>query len=119
MHDAVESLKEAFKNFSLKETSVGNFILNECNLTVKRTTLQPLARNSPDNLEKRHSWIKKWAETTDMNYLQNPGVSFVGREIIIINNERNNRTRTHNREPLYICSNEQLSLSQLNFSCQY
>ncbi|CEG71373.1 hypothetical protein RMATCC62417_07117 [Rhizopus microsporus] len=70
-HDAVESLTEAFENFSLKETSVGNFILNECNLTVKRATLQPLARNSPDNLEKRHSWIKKWAETTDMNYLQN------------------------------------------------
>lgn len=70
-HDAVESLTEAFENFSLKETSVGNFILNECNLTVKRATLQPLTRNSPDNLEKRHSWIKKWAETTDMNYLQN------------------------------------------------
>lgn len=34
----MENLTEAFKNFSLKETSVGNFILNECNLTVKRAT---------------------------------------------------------------------------------
>lgn len=67
----MESLIEVFENFSLKETFVGCFILNDCNLTVKRATLQPLARNSPDNLEKRHSWINKWVETTDMNYLQN------------------------------------------------
>ncbi|KAG1167311.1 hypothetical protein G6F55_009242 [Rhizopus delemar] len=70
-YDAVKNLTEAFENFSLKEISVGNFILNECNLTVQRATLQPLARNSPDDLEKRHSWIKKWVETTDMNCLQN------------------------------------------------
>ncbi|KAI9332752.1 hypothetical protein BD770DRAFT_301157, partial [Pilaira anomala] len=50
--DAVESLTEAFENFNLKTTAVGNFILYECNLTVKRVTLQPLARNSLDNREK-------------------------------------------------------------------
>ncbi|KAG1442173.1 hypothetical protein G6F56_011178 [Rhizopus delemar] len=52
-HDTVESLMKAFENFSLKETSIGNFIFNEGNLIVKRATLQPLVRNSPDNLEKR------------------------------------------------------------------
>lgn len=68
--DAVESLTEAFENFNLKTTAVGNFILYECNLTVKRVTLQPLARNSLDNREKRYNWVKKW-EGTDMKYLQN------------------------------------------------
>ncbi|KAI9277884.1 hypothetical protein BY458DRAFT_545610 [Sporodiniella umbellata] len=34
--DAVESLTEAFENFNLKTTAVANFILYECNLTVKR-----------------------------------------------------------------------------------
>lgn len=68
--DAVESLTEAFENFNLKTTAVGNFILYEYNLTVKRVTLQPLARNSLDNREKRYNWVKKW-EGTDMKYLQN------------------------------------------------
>ncbi|KAL4215273.1 hypothetical protein AB4K20DRAFT_1862527 [Rhizopus microsporus] len=42
--DAVESLTEAFENFNLKTTAVGNFILYECNLTVKRSlnTLVPM-----------------------------------------------------------------------------
>ncbi|CEG76332.1 hypothetical protein RMATCC62417_11241 [Rhizopus microsporus] len=69
--DAVESLMEKFENFSLKEASVGNFILRECNLTAKRASLHPVARSSADNLEKRYHWAKKWAETTDMNYLEN------------------------------------------------
>ncbi|KAG1135142.1 hypothetical protein G6F37_011866 [Rhizopus arrhizus] len=69
--NAVESLTEAFEGFSLKETSVGNFILYEYNLTVKRATLQPLAINSVKNLENRYQRVKKWVETTDMNYLTN------------------------------------------------
>lgn len=69
--DAVESLTEEFENFSLKETSVGNFILHECNLTFKRATLHPVARNSAENREKRYQWAKKWVQTTDMNFLEN------------------------------------------------
>lgn len=69
--DAVDSLTEEFQNFNLKETSVGNFILYECNLTFKRATLHPVARNSAENLDKRYHWAKKWVENTDMNYLKN------------------------------------------------
>ncbi|CEJ03624.1 hypothetical protein RMCBS344292_17603 [Rhizopus microsporus] len=68
--DAVDSLTEEFQNFNLKETSVGNFILYECNLTFKRATLHPVARNSAENLDKRYHWAKKWVENTDMNYLK-------------------------------------------------
>ncbi|KAI8644075.1 hypothetical protein BD408DRAFT_414025 [Parasitella parasitica] len=69
--NAVESLTEAFEGFSLKETAVGNFILHECNLTMKRVTLQPLSRNSPENLEVRYKWTNEWAINSDMNYLEN------------------------------------------------
>ncbi|KAG0741530.1 hypothetical protein G6F29_010666 [Rhizopus arrhizus] len=50
---------------------VGDFILYEYNLTSKRATLQSLARNSAENLEKCYQWAQKWVETTDMNYLTN------------------------------------------------
>jgi hypothetical protein len=50
--DAVASLIKAFEGFSLKRTSVGNFILYDCNLTFKRITPQPLARNS-EQIQKR------------------------------------------------------------------
>ncbi|KAG2215958.1 hypothetical protein INT45_010102 [Circinella minor] len=68
--NAVDSLMESFQNFNLKTTSVRNFILHECNLTIKRVTLHPLSRNSSHNLEKRYDWVKKYINT-DMNYLQN------------------------------------------------
>ncbi|CAO3664956.1 unnamed protein product [Rhizopus stolonifer] len=70
-HDAAESLTEAFEGFSLKETAVGNFVLHECNLTMKRVTLQPLSRNSPENLEARYKWTNEWAINSDMKYLEN------------------------------------------------
>ncbi|KAI9247885.1 hypothetical protein EDC94DRAFT_652847 [Helicostylum pulchrum] len=69
--DTVESLTEEFENFGLKETSVGNFILHECNLTFERATLHPVARNSAENREKRYQWAKKWVQTTDMSFLEN------------------------------------------------
>ncbi|KAG1138865.1 hypothetical protein G6F38_010241 [Rhizopus arrhizus] len=50
---------------------VGDFILYEYNLTSKRATLQSLARNSAENLEKCYQWAQRWVETTDMNYLTN------------------------------------------------
>jgi hypothetical protein len=51
--DAVGSLTKAFEEFSLKKTSVGDFILYDCNLTFKRITPQPLARNSDEQIQKR------------------------------------------------------------------
>jgi hypothetical protein len=33
--------------------------------------LQPLAINSVENLENRYQRVKKWVETTDINYLTN------------------------------------------------
>ncbi|OBZ88688.1 hypothetical protein A0J61_03262 [Choanephora cucurbitarum] len=69
--NAVESLIEAFEGFSLKETAGGNFILHECNLTMKRVTLQPPSQNSPENLEARYKRTHEWTIISDINYLEN------------------------------------------------
>jgi hypothetical protein len=68
--DAVDSLTKQFEKFSLKDTVVGDFLLHECNLTMKKATLHPAARNDRDTFEKRLHWVKQWAET-DMNFLTN------------------------------------------------
>ncbi|CEP12586.1 hypothetical protein [Parasitella parasitica] len=68
--DAVDALTAAFEGFNLKESQVGTFIRNECNLTVKRITRHPKARDSPDTLLKRKVWVEKWSQT-DMDYLSN------------------------------------------------
>lgn len=43
--EAVESLIAAFEGFSLKRTTVDNFIIKECNLSMKKLSRQPKARN--------------------------------------------------------------------------
>ncbi|KAG0758276.1 hypothetical protein G6F57_008732 [Rhizopus arrhizus] len=68
--DVIESLTKLFENFNLKETSVRNFIRNECNLSFKRATLHPEERNSDDKLQQRFEWINRWA-ATDMDYMSN------------------------------------------------
>lgn len=66
----MEILIEAFEGFSLKETAVGNFILYECNLTMKRVTLQPLSRDNPENLKEHYKWTNARAVNSDMNYFE-------------------------------------------------
>ncbi|KAG1499318.1 hypothetical protein G6F47_010792 [Rhizopus delemar] len=68
--DIVESLTKSFENFSLKETSVRNFMKTECNLSFKRATLRSSERNSEDKLRQRFEWVERWT-STDMNYLSN------------------------------------------------
>ncbi|CEP09828.1 hypothetical protein, partial, partial [Parasitella parasitica] len=60
--DAVEALTADFEGFSLKESQVGTFIKNECNLTVKLITRHPKARNCPETLLKRKVWVEKWSK---------------------------------------------------------
>ncbi|KAG1489538.1 hypothetical protein G6F49_012200 [Rhizopus delemar] len=68
--DIVESLTKSFENFSLKETSVRNFMKTECNLSLKRATLRSSERDSEDKLRQRFEWVERWT-STDMDYLSN------------------------------------------------
>ncbi|KAI9259947.1 hypothetical protein EDC94DRAFT_585388 [Helicostylum pulchrum] len=65
--DAVDNLTEIFENFNLKETVVGEFISKECNLSIKRITRHPKARNSPEKIKARREWVELWSNTT-MNF---------------------------------------------------
>lgn len=68
--DAVYSLTEAFDGLNLKKTVVGDFILHDCNLSIKKATLHPVARNSSAHIQARFDWVTEWSKT-DMDYLQN------------------------------------------------
>ncbi|KAI9007966.1 hypothetical protein CLU79DRAFT_777301 [Phycomyces nitens] len=59
IQDATDTLVVAFKGFGLKESQVGIFIRNDCNLTVKRITRHPKARNSSETLLKRKELGRK------------------------------------------------------------
>ncbi|KAG1154276.1 hypothetical protein G6F37_009600 [Rhizopus arrhizus] len=68
--DIVESLTKSFENFSLKETSVRNFMKTECNLSFKRAILRSSEQNSEDKLRQCFEWAELWT-STDMDYLSN------------------------------------------------
>jgi hypothetical protein len=51
-------LTEAFEEISLKETSVGQFVLHEFNLMINKATFHPAARNDEERLEERFNWVK-------------------------------------------------------------
>lgn len=68
--DAVASLTKQFEGFTLKETSVQNFLKYECNLPFKKITTHPLPRNGPTKIANRIAWVEEWSKT-DMNYLEN------------------------------------------------
>ncbi|KAG1467189.1 hypothetical protein G6F56_004546 [Rhizopus delemar] len=68
--EVVDSLTKTFEGFSLKSSTVNNYILHECNLSMKRVTRRPQARNDERRIEARYKWVIKY-DNSDMDYLQN------------------------------------------------
>ncbi|OAD71612.1 hypothetical protein PHYBLDRAFT_170276 [Phycomyces blakesleeanus NRRL 1555(-)] len=68
--DAMESLTQKFSDLTVKKSTVHNFLKNECNLSFKKLTHLPVARNNSDKIQARKNWVIKWT-ATDMNYLEN------------------------------------------------
>ncbi|GAA5806678.1 hypothetical protein MFLAVUS_000026 [Mucor flavus] len=52
--EAVESLTTAFEGFNLKRTTVNNFIVKECNLSMKKLSRQPKSRNDTTRINNRY-----------------------------------------------------------------
>lgn len=63
-------LTQKFSDLSVKKSTVHNFLKTECNLSFKKLTTQPAARNNPTKIQDRKDWVTKWS-ATDMNYLEN------------------------------------------------
>ncbi|KAI8638013.1 hypothetical protein BD408DRAFT_36486 [Parasitella parasitica] len=68
--DAMNFLTQKFSDLSVKKSTVHNFLKTECNLSFKKLTTQPAARNNPTKIQDRKDWVTKWS-ATDMNYLEN------------------------------------------------
>ncbi|KAI9273682.1 hypothetical protein BY458DRAFT_434922 [Sporodiniella umbellata] len=68
--DAVASLNEKFAGFTLKETSVRNFLKTEYNLSFKKITRHPAPRNDSAKIAKRIAWVEERSKT-DMDCLEN------------------------------------------------
>jgi hypothetical protein len=68
--DAVPSLTEKFKAFTLKYSSIQAFLKNECNLSFKKITHHPVAENNELKLTNRKAWVEEWSKT-DMSFLEN------------------------------------------------
>lgn len=60
IEDTVENLAESFRGLQIKKSRVAEFMKDECNLTAKRISRHPVARNSEAQLEKRAIWVEEW-----------------------------------------------------------
>lgn len=68
--DAMDPLTQKFSDLTVKKSTVHNFLKNECNLSFKKLTRMPVARNSPTRIQARKDRIIKWF-ATDMDHLEN------------------------------------------------
>ena len=51
--EAVDDLTKSFEGLSIKKSRVAEFMKEECNISLKKASRQPIARNSTAQLEKR------------------------------------------------------------------
>ncbi|KAG2226244.1 hypothetical protein INT45_005916 [Circinella minor] len=70
IQDAVEDLTAKFADLDIKKSRVGEFMKEECNLSIKVVSRHPVARDKEENLQKRADWVEKWVQN-GMDYLKN------------------------------------------------
>lgn len=70
IQDAVEELTSKFAGLEIKKLRVHEFMKEECNLTMKKATFWPEARNSKENVQKRFDWVVRWGQA-DMEFHKN------------------------------------------------
>lgn len=58
--DAMDSLTKNFADLSVKKSTVHNFLKTKYNLSFKRLSTQPAARNSEVKIKDWMEWILKW-----------------------------------------------------------
>lgn len=60
IQDAVKNLTKSFEGLEIMKNKVTEFMIEECNLSIKVTTRHPLARNSNKTLVARAKFIEEW-----------------------------------------------------------
>ncbi|KAI9004282.1 hypothetical protein CLU79DRAFT_806797 [Phycomyces nitens] len=68
--DIMEMLIVEFEGFSISNSQLNHHLKNDLCLTMKKTTLEAEARNSPENLQERFDWFMKWKDS-DLDFTRN------------------------------------------------
>ncbi|KAI8972954.1 hypothetical protein BDB01DRAFT_749655 [Pilobolus umbonatus] len=70
IQDAVEDLTSNFAGLSIKKSRVHEFMRDECNLSIKKSTMWSEARLNSDTIRMRYEWVEKWLGS-DMDFSSN------------------------------------------------
>jgi transposase len=68
--DIMTSLVGRFEGLKISQTALHSYLKEKCCVTLKRARFHSVERNSPEKIEERFSWIKRWLQT-DMDYSSN------------------------------------------------
>ncbi|KAG1050394.1 hypothetical protein G6F43_007324 [Rhizopus delemar] len=86
LDDMRRALTEKFGNLQISRTGFYNFVREKCRITFKKAHLQPIERNTPEKIEERYEWVKRWMET-DLDFTSN--CVFIDEAAFHINLKRN------------------------------
>ncbi|KAL4213726.1 hypothetical protein AB4K20DRAFT_1956807 [Rhizopus microsporus] len=67
LEQVMERLLQKFRDLKVSKSTVYNFVRTECNLSLKKTQIQPVDRNSEEKIQERFDWVHKW-DCTDMDF---------------------------------------------------
>ena len=86
LDDMLEVLTDRFGKLDISKSGFNKFVKDKCKITFKQARLQSVERNSPEKIEERYQWVKRWAET-DMDFTSN--CVFIDEAAFHINLRRN------------------------------
>ncbi|KAG1463098.1 hypothetical protein G6F56_005364 [Rhizopus delemar] len=70
LDDMLEVLTDRFGKLDISKSGFNKFVKDKCKITFKQARLQSVERNSPEKIEERYQWVKRWAEA-DMDFTSN------------------------------------------------
>ena len=86
LEDILDALTEKFGYLQITRSGFYKFVRQKCRITFKKVHLQPVERNTPEKIEQRSEWVKRWMET-DLDFTSN--CVFIGEAAFHINLKRN------------------------------
>jgi hypothetical protein len=86
LEDMLDVLTEKFGYLQITRSGFYKFVRQKCRITFKKVHLQPVERNTPEKIEQRYEWVKRWMET-DLDFTSN--CVFIGEAAFHINLKRN------------------------------
>ncbi|ORE14874.1 hypothetical protein BCV71DRAFT_186401, partial [Rhizopus microsporus] len=64
----VDELTKSFEGFDSRETVVGKFTSNVCNVSTNKVNHHPIARNQRSMIIEKHRQVETWFKKTKMDY---------------------------------------------------